>query len=99
VRGELRPCPFCGATPHLITYGQGKPCYVAAICGNPECAVSIAAQCDSEAKAVEVWNRRDERTMAELMSYFDRRVQQLERLKAALWAEPAAKEGSGGEDL
>lgn len=55
---ELLPCPFCGGEAEFETYG-GTACAVT--CRKCRCGTPTVSLNDGE-RAVEVWNRRAERT-------------------------------------
>lgn len=63
---ELKPCPFCGGEAHLFameTIGTGVAYFVRCVGNKSKCAGPIRTKyCDTEERAVEVWNRRAERT-------------------------------------
>lgn len=52
---ELKPCPFCGEVPKSI---YNTMCWKIC-CLNEHCPTKpYTARCDTEAKAIEAWNRR-----------------------------------------
>ena len=52
---ELKPCPFCGATPHLVRWGNEW----AVECDSNDCfIVPETALYPRQEQAVEAWNRR-----------------------------------------
>ena len=60
---ELKPCPFCGAKA-VMNYKQALNTWIVE-CSNSSCPASymIGMDYDTEAEAIEAWNRRanDER--------------------------------------
>lgn len=57
---ELKPCPFCGATPATNCFGSEGvfPEMACVICINEECASRPEVWGESEEAAAEAWNTR-----------------------------------------
>ena len=66
---DLKPCPFCGNEYSLMSGEMAEGSYMLqpgfVFCC--ECGAEIS-ECKTEAEAIEVWNRRAERTVEEMKS-------------------------------
>ena len=59
---KLKPCPFCGSEA-IINYKEALEAYICE-CSNDDCPASymIGNRYDTREEAIEVWNKRAERS-------------------------------------
>lgn len=55
---EVQPCPFCGTTPTEEPWPVGGNGRTLISCQNHECSVAPCATGETDADAIEHWNRR-----------------------------------------
>ena len=60
---ELKPCPFCGGHPEIVTPEETDGQYWFIACTNDNCwGIAGTDLCDTETEAIDKWNRRDGET-------------------------------------
>lgn len=66
---ELKPCPFCGGEAELVIDGTDDcPC-IWVQCKNGCCSIRF---CETEAEAIEAWNKRVPPTNKEIEEYIEK---------------------------
>ena len=57
---NLKPCPFCGGQPEIVTPEETDGQYWFIACTNDNCwGIAGTELCDTETEAIDKWNRRD----------------------------------------
>ena len=57
---RLKPCPFCGGHPEIVTPEETDGQYWFIACTNDNCwGIAGTELCETESEAIDKWNRRD----------------------------------------
>ena len=56
----IKPCPFCGGRPEIVTPEETDGQYWFIACTSDNCwGIAGTELCDTETEAIDKWNRRD----------------------------------------
>lgn len=58
IRGDLKDCPFCGASPEIQYWHGGDPNKRMISCSGDECEVRPGVTGETEREAIARWERR-----------------------------------------
>lgn len=57
---ELKPCPFCGGQPEIVTPEETDGQYWFIACTNDNCwGIAVSDFCETESEAIDKWNHRE----------------------------------------